>query len=82
MYFYVFQNGMYFYTPDRYDQNHCAVNMRCGWWFNYCAYTLPNGHYYPNGPYTPGAYYDGIYWKDWLGFGYSLKFISMSLFKQ
>ena len=51
-----------------------------GWWYNYCAYALLNGLYYQAGPYTPsGGYYDGIYWKDWLGYGYSLRFTRMML---
>ena len=83
LFFYPFQNGMYFYTPDRYDQHLCAKHQGCGWWFNYCAFTLPNGRFYPGGAYEPGPgqYYDGIYWRDWLGFGYSMKFFSMSLYQ-
>ena len=73
-------NGMYFYTPDHPDQYNCAGNMHAGWWYHYCTDTLPNGVYY-YGPYKPtGPYYDGIFWKDWLGFGYSLKFISMTVY--
>lgn len=76
-------NGMNFATPDRPDPKSCAVNQRAGWWFNYCAYTLPNGIYYYGGPYNPNpsGFYDGIYWKDWGGFNYSMKFISLSLYK-
>lgn len=67
-----------FQTYDYPDQNQCAVHMRAGWWYNYCAYALLNGHYYSGGPYIPtGGFYDGIFWKDWRGFGYSLKFVSM-----
>lgn len=78
-----FNNGMRFATFDYYDPNQCAVNQKAGWWYNYCSYALPNGVYYYGGPYTPSSsFYDGIYWKDWLGYGYSLKFITMSLYKQ
>ena len=77
-----FGNGMRFATFDYYDPNQCAVNQKAGWWYNYCSYALPNGVYYHGGPYTPsGSFYDGIYWKDWLGYGYSLKFITMTLYK-
>lgn len=72
-------NGMYFTTLDYPDTHSCATHMKAGWWYNYCAFALPNGVYYTGGPYTPGQYYDGIFWKDWMGFGYSLKFISMSV---
>lgn len=77
-----FNNGMYFYTPDRPDANNCAGHQKAGWWYNYCTYSHPNGIYYIGGPYTPtGGFYDGIYWKDWLGYGYSLRFISLTLYK-
>ena len=57
-----------------------VVIFLAGWWYNYCAYALLNGLYYTGGPYTPsGGYYDGIYWRDWLGYGYSLRFTRMSL---
>lgn len=73
-------NGSYFATYDRPDPNQCAVHQKGGWWYNYCTFALPTGQYYYGGPYTPtGGFYDGIYWKDWLGYGYSLKFISMTL---
>ena len=72
----------YFYTPDRPDQSNCAKFLNSGWWFNYCAYANPNGVYYQNGPYNPNYYnyYDGIYWKDWAGFGYSMKYFSLTLY--
>ncbi|KAH3827919.1 fibrinogen-like protein 1 [Dreissena polymorpha] len=74
-------NGMPFSTIDRQDVNNCAVQMRAGWWYNYCTYTLPTGKYYPLcGPYTPpGGFYDGMFYKDWRGFGYSLRFFRMAL---
>lgn len=76
-----YSNQMDFHTYDYPDPHNCAVNQRAGWWYNYCSYALLNGHYYPGGPYTPGAFYDGLYWKDWLGYAYSLKFVSMTLSK-
>lgn len=73
-------NGANFATYDRPDPNQCAAHQKGGWWYNYCTFALPTGQYYHGGPYTPtGGYYDGIYWKDWLGYGYSLKFLSMTL---
>lgn len=75
-----FNNNGQFATYDMPDQHQCAMHMRAGWWYNYCSLALPNGHYYRTSPYTPpGGFYDGIYWKDWQGYGYSLKFISMTL---
>ena len=76
-----FSNGMYFYTPDRHDAHDCAQNMHSGWWYNYCAYAHLNGVFHPGGAYRPTQnWYNGIFWKDWMGFGYSLKFVSMSLY--
>lgn len=77
-----YNSNNYFFTPDRPDTNNCAPNFGAGWWFYYCSYANPNGKYYPNGPYPPNrhGFYDGIYWKDWAGFGYSMKFFSMTLY--
>ncbi|XP_045169269.2 fibrinogen-like protein 1 [Mercenaria mercenaria] len=74
-------NGMPFATIDVPDTRNCAVNMRAGWWYNYCTYALPTGRYYFGGPYTPsGSFYDGIFYSDWHGMGYSLKYIRMDLY--
>lgn len=76
-----FGDGMQFATIDRPDINNCAYHQKGGWWYNYCTLTLPTGHYYQYGPYTPSAgFYDGIYYKDWHGFGYSLKHIKLELY--
>ena len=76
-----FSNNMMFYTYDSPDAHACATNQKAGWWYNYCSYALLNGVYYYGGSYTPtGGFYDGIFWKDWMGFGYSLKFVSMTLY--
>ncbi|KAH3741972.1 microfibril-associated glycoprotein 4-like [Dreissena polymorpha] len=74
-------NGMPFSTIDRPDVNNCALHMRAGWWYTYCTYALPTGKLYPQcGPYTPlGGFYDGLFYSDWRGFGYSLKYFSMAI---
>ncbi|CAL1540357.1 unnamed protein product [Lymnaea stagnalis] len=75
-----YHNNMPFSTYDAPDPYGCAANMKAGWWYNFCAYTLPTGIYYNGGWYTPGgSMYDGIFWKDWYGYNYSLKFISWTL---
>ncbi|OQV26020.1 putative Angiopoietin-related protein 6 [Hypsibius exemplaris] len=75
-----YSNGRVFYTSDVPDPNRCAVNQRGGWWYNYCAYAFLNGYYYRGGRYTPpGSFYDGIYWKDWMGFDYSLQQVTMAV---
>ena len=58
------------------------MHQKAGWWYNYCAYALLNGIYYHGGKYQPsGGYYDGIYWKDWGGYDYSMKFVSMTVYQ-
>ncbi|XP_014681318.1 PREDICTED: angiopoietin-related protein 2-like [Priapulus caudatus] len=75
-----YHNGMIFATWDKSDYNGCAINQRAGWWYNYCAYALLNGKYYNGGYYPPpGQFFDGMYWKDWFGYNYSLRYISMAL---
>jgi ficolin len=75
-----YSNGRVFYTSDVPDPNNCAVNQRGGWWYNYCSYAFLNGYYYRTGKYTPpGNFYDGIYWKDWLGYDYSLMQVTMAV---
>jgi len=75
-----YQNGREFATIDRVDPYGCSLHQKVGWWYNYCAYALLTGRYYYGGHYTPtGQFFDGLYWKDWTGFDYSLKFVSMSL---
>ena len=77
-----YQSGNYFFTYDAPDQHGCAVNMHGGWWYYYCAYAHLNGVFY-RGKYSPSpsGFYDGIYWKDWTGFDYSLKYVSMTLYR-
>ncbi|KAH3827936.1 hypothetical protein DPMN_129882 [Dreissena polymorpha] len=73
-------NGRPFSTFDRPDADNCALQLRTGWWYNYCTDTLPTGKYDLCGPYTPpGGFYDGLFYNDWLGRGYSLKYFRMVL---
>jgi hypothetical protein len=76
-----YHNMMPFSTYDAPDPHGCASSMKTGWWYNYCAYTLPTGTYYYGGFYHPGVHqpYDGMFWKDWYGYNYSLKFLSMTI---
>ena len=78
-----YQSGNYFFTYDAPDQYGCAANMHGGWWYYYCAYAHLNGVYYHQAKYNPNpsGFYDGVYWKDWHGFDYSLKFVSMTLYR-
>nr|UCK81473.1 fibrinogen domain-containing type 1 protein 1 [Arenicola marina] len=78
-----YNNGMVFSTYDRPDAYNCAINQNAGWWFNYCTYTSPNGKYY-RGRYrlNPRGFYDGIYYKDWLGYDYSMQHTAMVLVRK
>ncbi|KAL8600487.1 hypothetical protein ACOMHN_044952 [Nucella lapillus] len=72
--------GMKFYTYDKPDIHGCASQMKGGWWYNYCAYAMLNGYYYPPGPYTPaGTYFDGVFWESFGGYNNSLRYVSMSV---
>ena len=77
-----YNNGMPFSTYDR-DSTHygCAKAVLAGWWYNHCTYTLPTGHYYLNGyyPVHTGEMGDGIFYADWYGVNYSLKYIRIDL---
>ncbi|XP_053313737.1 fibrinogen-like protein 1 isoform X2 [Spea bombifrons] len=68
--------GMMFSTSDkdndRYIQGNCAVENKCGWWFNRCHLANLNGLYYKTGNYS-GQYDNGIVWSTWRGLWYSLK---------
>eukprot|EP00745_Piridium_sociabile_P015741 TRINITY_DN23530_c0_g2_i1.p1 TRINITY_DN23530_c0_g2~~TRINITY_DN23530_c0_g2_i1.p1 ORF type:complete len:256 (-),score=47.63 TRINITY_DN23530_c0_g2_i1:316-1083(-) len=73
-------SGMPFHTYDVPDPNNCAVQMKAGWWYNNCAFSLLNGYYYQPGYYVPGyQYFDGMYWESFGGYNNSLKFVSMSV---
>ncbi|KAK3780103.1 hypothetical protein RRG08_036630 [Elysia crispata] len=75
-----YQNNMPFSTYDAPDPYGCAANMYAGFWYNYCAYFLPTGRYYTSPYYTPaGTMYDGIFYKDWHDYNYSLKFVSWTV---
>ncbi|XP_062601979.1 angiopoietin-related protein 1-like isoform X1 [Saccostrea cucullata] len=72
----LYNHGMNFATYDKPDYNNCAQKLRAGWWYNDCTYALPTGVYYSGGDYRPNAgFYDGMFWKDWRGYGHSLKII-------
>jgi hypothetical protein len=72
-------DNMPFATFDRPDPNGCASSTKAGWWYNNCAYALPTGKRYIGGWYTPTGVPDGIYWKDWHGYNYSVSEVVMAL---
>uniref|UniRef100_A0A8C5P7A6 Fibrinogen C-terminal domain-containing protein n=1 Tax=Leptobrachium leishanense TaxID=445787 RepID=A0A8C5P7A6_9ANUR len=76
--------GMPFSTPDkdndRFINGNCAIENKCGWWFNRCHIANLNGIYYKKGNYT-GQYDNGIVWSTWHGLWYSLRHVTMKIRK-
>ena len=72
-----YHNGMKFSTRDNDNDNYsgnCAHIRHGAWWFNACIHSHLNGPYYHN-PVVSLA--NGIIWRFWKGFKYSLKFTEM-----
>lgn len=76
----ILQNGYMFSTKDRdndvSDPINCAENFKGAWWYAACYDSNLNGLYF-NDSYT--AIGDGINWKTWRGYNYSLKKTEMKI---
>ena len=73
-------NGMNFSTFDE-DNDHdpnrnCAIAFKGAWWYIHCHESNLNGQYL-SGHHTSSA--DGINWRSWRGYRYSLKTTEMKL---
>ncbi|XP_037084568.1 techylectin-5A-like [Pollicipes pollicipes] len=76
-----FHNGARFSTHDRNSQHSrragiCAQRFKGAWWYKCCHESNLNGRYL-SGPHRSFA--DGIEWKRWKGFYYSLKAVEMNI---
>ena len=60
---------------DGYKGN-CAVLYKDGWWYNACHAANLNGFYHHG---AHKSYGDGINWRHWKGYHYSLKSASMKM---
>ena len=71
-------NGQSFSTKDSdndaNDSKHCADIHKGGWWYQSCHRANLNGIYHERN-YTDPA--NGVVWKSWKGYNYSLKKVEM-----
>ena len=76
-----YSNGMQFTTTDQDNDVHkemnCASTYKGGWWYKTCHAANLNGLYVVDGDHD--TYADGINWKQWHGYSYSLKDVQMKL---
>ena len=72
-------NGAKFTTKDQ-DNDHdgvnCAISYKGAWWYTACHISNLNGQYL-SGQHSTFA--DGVNWRAWKGFYYSLKTTEMKL---
>ena len=73
-------DGQSFSTKDQDNDArsvyNCAEGYEGAWWFNDCFQAHLNGKYYPQGELS---FAQGIQWKAWKGYKYSLKKCSMKI---
>jgi len=70
---------MKFSTKDRENDKsnkRCTDTLKGAWWFNNCHHSNLNGLYLD---YAATNDQEGLVWKDWKGFGYSLKSTIMKI---
>lgn len=71
-----YHNNMIFSTRDRDAQRRilpCAMSYRGAWWYRNCHYANLNGLYSNNKD------HQGVNWKTWKGFEYSIPFTEMKM---
>ncbi|XP_071178788.1 microfibril-associated glycoprotein 4-like [Mytilus edulis] len=70
-----YHTGNMFSTHDRDNDKaaiyNCAGTYKGAWWYKSCHYSNLNGPYLPPGQIS--SYANGIIWKTWKGYFYSLK---------
>ena len=58
------------------DRTHCATRFQSGWWHEACMAANPNGKYLVG---HHNSYGDGVNWRHFRGYHYSLKMIEMKI---
>ena len=74
-------NGHKFSTRDQDNDvwtGNCAQRFKGGWWYDACHNSNLNGLYHGG---SHASYADGVNWRAWKGYNYSLKFAEMKLRK-
>ena len=75
-----YSNGQSFSTTDQdndsYGSGSCSVDYNGAWWYNACHEANLNGLYL-NGEHA--SYADGINWKTWKGYNYSIRFTEIKM---
>jgi len=72
--------GSSFSTPDQDNDDYpqsCAIEFKGAWWYNKCHLSNLNGAYKPTG--VIPTYADGIIWKTWKEYYYSLNSVEMKI---
>ena len=72
-------NGSPFSTRDQDNDAYggsCAQSFKGGWWYLNCHHSNLNGLYHGG---SHSSFADGVNWKSWKGYYYSLKFTEMKL---
>ena len=73
-------NGHPFSTRDRdndaHNTGHCAVAHKGAWWYNSCHDSNLNGLYLSG---SHASYANGVNWRAWKGYYYSLKITEMKM---
>ena len=75
-----YHRGLPFTTRDKDNDNHgdhnCAIKYQGAWWYEHCHYSNLNGLYHRG---NHSSYANGVNWKDWKGYYYSLKRTEMKI---